>query len=982
MASCVTVKNPFTKYVKKRFDNIEHADNDHKLYRGLVLENEMKILLISDSKTDMSIAAMDVNIGYDRDPDDLPGLAHLCEHILPIMRTKAYHEQINDYNNFLSQHGGRSNANVNLYYTNYWFNIIPEKLKEALDQFAQFFIAPLFDETLIENVIKGTIHSKYNEELMDDKFRFMGLEKFSIKPDHPYSKFILSSKETLDNIYVKNRLEDFYKKYYSANIMSLCILGKDGLDDLQNMVVECFHNVKNEKVGRSYFEHLSLKDEYLNTILYYVPICDFKQLRISFCFSKNLYEHRMPLEYIEHLFKHESEGSLSSALKARGWCNSIVAENDFENKNIPSFTVIIALTEKGINYVEDIVQLMFQYINMLKENGPQEWIYKEIQEMSKINNSYNENKHRLSHEDISRIARWLHECPMEKIFSEQRVWQPDLIKKLIEKYFTPQNIRIYVASKTYESTENETEKWYDVKFKKQMISKETMKMWNLDGYSPDLKLPPKNEFIPKKLDIKINIVSRFIPIIIMDTSFVRVWHEKDDKFYVPKAMMTFHFVSPFAYMDPISFNLTQMFVYLLRESLKKYTHIAKLAGIEWQITGTKYGINMTIDGYDDKQRDLLEKSMDQMINLEIDPKWFETLKEQNIKYFENHDALYSNTENYLEMLLTEQHWLNDELLKSTAYLSVNELKLFIPKLFSQMHVECLIYGNVTEMEAKVIGELIESKLKTRMPHIVPLLQKQLVLYREIKLEKGCHVLFEKENKVLKTSSTIVYYETGLQSKWMLSLLLNQIIKQPCVDYLRTMDKLGYTVFSEICRMMNGTQYLKIFVRGDHPPQYVEERIDLFMHFMYNYISAMSKEQFDIHKKSLNLYLHLTAPNTISSQGSLYWEEIERQEYNFNRVNTEIPYLNEITQQQFLHFYKENVSNELTRRKLSVHVMTTAMAKEMNLPDTSRRITVTSSDNKIKKFDNLMSFKLNQSLYALLEPIDKNVVRKGKKYSSI
>jgi len=56
-----------------------------------------------------------------------------------------------------------------------------------------------------------------------------------------------------------------------------------------------------------------------------------------------------------------------------------------------------------------------------------------------------------------------------------------------------------------------------------------------------------------------------------------------------------------------------------------------------------------------------------------------------------------------------------------------------------VHVECLIYGNVTIMEATNIVKLIESKLTTGVPHIVPLLQRQLVLYREIKLEDGKYI---------------------------------------------------------------------------------------------------------------------------------------------------------------------------------------------------------------------------------------------------
>ncbi|XP_071580927.1 insulin-degrading enzyme-like [Temnothorax nylanderi] len=426
--------------------------------------------------------------------------------------------------------------------------------------------------------------------------------------------------------------------------------------------------------------------------------------------------------------------------------------------------------------------------------------------------------------------------------------------------------------------------------------------------------------------------------------------------------MIFHFVSPFAYMDPLSSNLTNVFVELLHESLNEYTHIANLAGLKLEITSTIYGIKMTIDGYDDHAFVLLEKSMDQMINFKIDPKWFETLK-YKIKC-RNFDDIELNTVNYLEMLLAEQHWLNNELLESIAPLRADRslcdrlIKLFIPKLFSKMYVECLIYGNVTKDEAKGIGKLIKSMLKTKELPIVPLLQNQL--YREIKLKNGCYIRFEEENKVQKTSSTIVYYAIGLRTTKsnMLLSLLNQIIEEPCYNTLRTTESLGYTVFSKICTiMMNGMQYLTVAVQGGYQPRYVEKRIDSFMKDMFKHISTMPKEKFNNHKKSLDS-LYLKAPDTITSQGSLYWKEIESQAYNFNRVNIEKEHLKTITQKQLLQFFKKNILIN-TRRKLSVHVMPTAMAVERNLPDTARRITVTSSDNKIKKFDNLMSFKLSQ-----------------------
>lgn len=46
-----------------RFDNIIQSEEDKRSYRGLVLSNQMKVLLVSDSNTDKSAAAMDVNVG-------------------------------------------------------------------------------------------------------------------------------------------------------------------------------------------------------------------------------------------------------------------------------------------------------------------------------------------------------------------------------------------------------------------------------------------------------------------------------------------------------------------------------------------------------------------------------------------------------------------------------------------------------------------------------------------------------------------------------------------------------------------------------------------------------------------------------------------------------------------------------------------------------------------------------------------------------
>lgn len=48
---------------KARVNNIVKSEFDKREYRGLELQNGMKVVLISDPSTDKCAAALDVNIG-------------------------------------------------------------------------------------------------------------------------------------------------------------------------------------------------------------------------------------------------------------------------------------------------------------------------------------------------------------------------------------------------------------------------------------------------------------------------------------------------------------------------------------------------------------------------------------------------------------------------------------------------------------------------------------------------------------------------------------------------------------------------------------------------------------------------------------------------------------------------------------------------------------------------------------------------------
>ncbi|KAJ8667813.1 hypothetical protein QAD02_009476 [Eretmocerus hayati] len=973
-----------------RYNNIIKSPNDKRIYRGLILPNKLKVLLISDPTTDKSAASMDVDVGYLSDPKEVPGLAHFCEHML-FLGTEKFPED-NSYHQYLSQNGGSSNAATYLDHTNYYFDVNPDKLQGALDRFSQFFIAPLFNEAMTDKEMNA-VHSEHEKNIASDIWRLDQLDKSSANPDHPYNKFGTGSIETLDvipkqkGINVREELLKFHSTWYSANIMSLSVLGKESLDELEKMILEMFSDVENKNIEAPKWNEHPFTDEHFQTKWYIVPIKDLRNLNITFPIP-DWHEHfrSRPVNYWSHLLGHEGKGSLLSALKEKGWCNSLVAGKRSSARGFDFFSVHVDLTEEGILHIDDIISLAFQYINMVKKNGPIEWIFQESSDIASMNFRFKEKSSPSSY--VTSTVKCLQQYPIEEVLSAPRLiteWRPDLIKEL-ESCFVPEKARIHVVAKAYEAEANSVEPWYGTKYKKEKIPEELIQKWNNVGLNEAFHLPDKNEFIPTKFEIKPHDKVDKFPVISEVTPFVRMWFKQDDEFLVPKATMTFDFVSPLAYIDPSSSNMTYMFVQLFKDSLTEYAYDADLAGIRWELSNSKYGLSLIVTGYDHKLDVLLEKILDRMVNFKVDEKRFEILKENYIRGLKNFEAEqpYQHAAYYLAVLLSEQVWVKNELLSACSFLTADRVRQFIPQLMSKMHVEFLVHGNVTKSEALKTAKLVETKLISSVQDISPLLPKQLLLHRELQLPDGCHFLYEENNKHHKSSCTQVYYQNGTQSTEsnMLLELLVQIIAEPCFNVLRTKEQLGYIVFSGI-RRSHGVQGLRVIVQSNKHPQFVEERIDAFMESMQEYIEGLSDTEFNDHKESLATQ-RLEKPKQMSSQSGVYWNEIVAQQYNFDRANIEVAYLRTITRDQVLGFYKEVLdSKSAQKHKLSVHVVSTAeggagvQESDSDKPVVSEDVNMEEGPVRI---NDVLQFKTSHSLFPISQPYN-NVPRKGTQQQS-
>lgn len=944
------------------YDHIIQSESDKNLYRGLELSNGMKVLLISDPTTDKSAAALNVQVGYMSDPWDLPGLAHFCEHML-FLGTEKYPTE-NEYHKYLCQHAGSSNAFTASDHTCYFFDVAPENLEPVLDRFAAFFVCPLFNEDATDREVNA-IHSEHVKNIQNDSWRLKQLEMSTADPQHDFCKFGTGNLTTLDTIpkskgvMVRDQLLKFHQLLYSSNIMSLVVLGKESLDELARMVVPLFSAVPNKGVVRPTWPQHPYGPEQLGLQAHVVPVKDNRFLYITFPTPdlRKFYKAG-PGDYVAHLIGHEGPGSLLSELKSRGWVNSLVGGEKDGARGF-SFTIVnVDLTEEGLDHTDDIVHLVFQYLNMLRAEGPQRWIFQELQELWRMAFRFKGKDTPQSY--VRDLAGMLHLFPFQDVLAGPYLleeYRPDLINDLLN-YLRPDNVRITVVAKRFVGEADSVEKWYGTQYHLEPIPDSVMQMWRDAGINENLKLPPHNEFIPSNFDqCPREGEGEQLPVIIKNTQGTRVWFVQDHTYNLPKAVLHFEFKSPVAYQDPHHTNMTHMFVRLFTDALNEYTYAAMQAGLSYSLDNTIYGIVLSIRGYNDKQHVLLSKIMDKLTNFVVDQQRFDILKESYIRGLKNFSAEqpHQHAVYYTYMLLAQKVWSHSEMLEATEELTRESVQDMIPKLLSRMHIECLVHGNFSHQHALELVSIVERSLQASMGRR-SLLPSELVGHREHQLLERGEYVYEQVNEVHHTSSIQTYFQCGPQETRanMLVELLCQLITEPCYNILRTQEQLGYLVASGP-RRSNGVQGIRIIVQSDRPPLFLDSRIEAFLVYIQNYIQEMSDAEFESNKTALAAR-RLEKPKKLAQLASKYWMEILSQQYNFDRDKIEVACLEALTKDDLLTFFKEHIAAGAPyRKKLSVHIKCSGQG------DTSEETSPTNGPMWIK---NITEFKRSLGLYPL------------------
>ena len=93
---------------------------------------------------------------------------------------------------------------------------------------------------------------------------------------------------------------------------------------------------------------------------------------------EKIHQTKKSNDYLGHTFGHEGPDSLLSFLIKKGlaFALSAGASNRLQHA-MAMFSISIELTEKGEQNYMEVIEYVYQFINKIKEEGPQDYVYEE-----------------------------------------------------------------------------------------------------------------------------------------------------------------------------------------------------------------------------------------------------------------------------------------------------------------------------------------------------------------------------------------------------------------------------------------------------------------------------------------------------------------------------------------------------------------------------------------------------------------------------
>ncbi len=806
----------------------EVAPNDESEYRRFTLDNGLKVILLSDPKLNKSSASVAVGVGSLSDPEDRQGLAHFLEHML-FLGTEKYPDEA-EYGNYLKTNGGYNNAYTSRDHTNYHFEIRHEAFEGALDRMAQFFIAPLFTPEFTDREMNA-VNSEFQKNLESDGWRQYQLHCSHYPASHPANHFNIGSRETLTGT-TREELLAFHRAHYSANVMTLAVVGKASLDQLESWVRHYYAPIENRHLETLRFDPNFSPTKPTLRLIRMEPVMDLRSLTLEFALpATNPYYDSKPGQLLGSILGDEGAGSLLSVLKAEGLATGLGAGSHDESVDYGTFDISISLAPAGLDQYQRVLELVFGAIDQIKAAGYPTYLFKERQTMAALDETYADKGEGANR--AVQLANQLRDFPMAIAEREPYLWlNPDPAGyTMILDHLRPDNALVSLVAKGVST--DQAEPYYGTKFSYTEDSQAYAALLQPPPVAA-FHLPQPNPFIPDHADML-----PIEPVHLVDEPAFSLYYAQDTEFRRPMVTQVYRVRLPRSIATLPNSVMLDFYQACVNEALNETTYPARSAGLNFAITASFEGVTITVSGYDASADSLLDVITRNLVKFELSEERFAALKDQLVRGLQNFplsDAhLLVRETSRTEM--REFYFPPADQLPIAQTLTLADVQAFARSLFAQGKIEAMIHGNVSAPSALASARRVQAALGPKPVAADQLLRRQLLTL--------------KPGETLLSSQKLVVNNSAFRRQYVLgdddaetraaTLILSNFIAEPFYSELRTRQQLGYIVFGGAGSEEHRNFAYFIIQSGDYPADEVELRADAMINQLPTLLGEISDD---------------------------------------------------------------------------------------------------------------------------------------------
>ncbi|KFG50403.1 sporozoite developmental protein [Toxoplasma gondii p89] len=921
---------------------------DYRDFHHFQLPNGMQCLAIHHPKTTEGAYSVAVNTGSLYDPEDLPGLAHFLEHMLFLGTSK--HPEPESYDKFMSERGGQNNAYTDEEKTVFFNQVSDKYLEDALDRFSQFFKSPLFNPEYEEREAHA-VDSEHQKNVPNDEERTW----FTIRSlgKGPLSRFATGNLETLNTapkrkgINVVRRLKDFHKKYYCASNMAVVIMSPRSLVEQETLLRGSFEDVTSGNPNFLGFDQCPGVDydrtppfDLSNTgkFIHLQSVGGESSLWVAFSLPPTITSYKkQPTGILTYLFEYSGDGSLSKRLRTMGLADEVSVVADRTSVST-LFAVKVDLTSKGASERGAVLEEVFSYINLLKNEGVDSKTISSISEQSLVD-------FHTSQPDppaMNEVARLAHNLltyePYHVLAGDSLLVDPDaqFVNQLLDKMTSDHAIIAFADPQFKRNNDSfDVEPFYGIEYKITNLPKEQRRRLETVTPSPGAyKIPPALKHVPRPEDLHLlpALGGMSIPELLGDSNTSgghAVWWQGQGTLPVPRVHANIKARTQRSRTNMASRTQATLLMAALAEQLDEETVDLKQCGISHSVGVSGDGLFLAFAAYTPKQlRQVMAVVASKIQDPQVEQDRFDRIKQRMIEELEDSasQVAYEHAIAAASVLLRNDANSRKDLLRllKSSSTSLNEtLKTF--RDLKAVHADAFIMGNIDKADANsVVQSFLQDSGFTQIP--MKDAAQSLVVDQRAPIEALIANPIPKD----VNHATVVQYQLGVPSieERVNLAVLGQMINRRLFDRLRTEEQLGYIVGAR-SYIDSSVESLRCVLEGSrkHPDE-IADLIDKELWKMNDHLQSISDGELDHWKESARAELEKPT-ETFYEEFGRSWGQIANHGHCFNKRDLELIYLNtEFNRKQLSRTYTKLL--EPSRRLVVKLVASLQPAQEVTL----------------------------------------------------